>query len=264
MANALQRGDAWAPPPHGSARAWVRGLDAWLRSTSGDPHLAVRIQPEPRAPQDAPVDELEEAFRPDDLAAGNFGFRRAEILDDGIGVLDIRVLAPLDVARATARAALDFVSHARALVFDLRRCAGGSSDMVAFLAGHVLGGCCALSSLLDPGRGVVLENRTLGSEGPPSSVPLAMLVGRGTASAAEALAYDLRRLARGIVIGAPTRGAAHAIETHRIHPRVRLLLPYARAVDPDGQNWHRIGVPRDIEVPENEAMAAAQAWLRRC
>lgn len=263
VAAALECDLADGSSPHEeSDRAWIRRVNTWLRDHSADPHLGLRMQSSPRSPQREPVEELAEAFEHPDLVARRFGFEDVRILEGNIGKLEIRLLAPLDVAEATARAALAMISETNAVILDLRNCPGGSSEMVAFVAGYFLPRPQPLCSLVDPSEPAPWENWSVPHAVTRPHVPLVALIGPRTASAAESLVYDLQRFSRLTAIGEPSCGAAHAIRSYRIHPSVRLLLPYARAVDPQGRNWQRTGVQPDVPTDAKQALPVALRWLK--
>ena len=86
-----------------------------------------------------------------------------------------------------------------------------------------------------------------------------MLVSSETFSAAEALAYDIKHMERGTIVGERTRGGAHPVP-NMDYPDlgVTVRVPFARAVSPvTGANWESVGVEPDLEVPAHQALAAA-------
>ena len=66
---------------------------------------------------------------------------RVERLDGNIGLLEIRPLlfAPSMPVRPLT-AAMSLLASTDALLLDLRRCLGGSPDMVAFVCSHLFDG----------------------------------------------------------------------------------------------------------------------------
>lgn len=247
---------------NGHGVEWARSVSALLQRESGDPHMRVVWSREERPVTAEVHDELVEADPLSAYEARNFGVRRVEVLPRGIGVLRLEMFAPRAWAEEVVGAAMSVLARVRGFVIDVRGNGGGASDMVAFVASYFFGEAVSLCSLWDRGEPEVLENWTEPTaETRLRAVPLAVLVDERTASAAESLAYDLRRLGRATIVGAPTLGAAHAIRSHRVDPHVRLVLPYARAVDPEGRNWHRMGVPIDVVCPGRDALAEAERYL---
>lgn len=124
------------------------------------------------------------------------------LLEGDVGRLIVRRVsagAPLLVARGIARLKR---RGARSLVLDLRGNPGGLLSSAATIAGLFL-----------PGAGVVVranEGRSYSTEGGVCDLPLAVLVNRRTASAAEVLASVLQELGRAVVVGEETYGKVHA------------------------------------------------------
>lgn len=234
-----------------SLHAWAQALNHWMRAETDDDHLRLTVH-EPRPTDNLPHNAIDEAEPPRGYAATNFGFERVEVLSENVGHMVVRQLLPPAMAKPTLEAAFAFVTHTRALVLDLRGNRGGDSEMVSMLMGIFLGQAVPLCSLHER-RG----DRVHPCYASPQPIhyrrTVVALVDATTASAAEWLAYDLKRLARARVVGAPTRGAAHAVESYRLHPRVRVAMPYGRALDPNHRNWHRTGVPLDVQCSSDKA-----------
>jgi len=254
--------ERWTSGDDGEVQPWLRGLNEWLRSRSGDPHLRLRFHATARPVCAEAVEEIDEACPAFTLRAQNFGFRRVEILAGNIALLELQMFAPPESAEPTAAAAMTFLAHSAAVVIDLRGNTGGHSGMVGRLASYFLPGHQALCSLHDRALPTPAENWSIAGPHTRPEVPLLLLTGSRTASAAESFAYDMRRLGRALTVGERTLGAAHAIRAHRLHPHVRLVLPYAQVLDPTGNNWHGTGVVPDFPCAAHEALEVALERLR--
>jgi C-terminal processing protease CtpA/Prc len=98
----------------------------------------------------------------------------------------------------------------------------------------------------------------------PAKTPVSVLVGEGTFSSGEALAYHLQSQGRGSVVGRRTPGAADHITPVRLTGHVRAFLPEARVCDAVTEtNWEGTGVVPDIPCEPAEALEAAIEELRR-
>lgn len=237
-------------------------LTADLQELSGDRHF--RLSATPLKDARAAVEERYKQFLPG--ADQNFGFRRVEVLDGNLGHLQLTTLAPPQDAGDTLRAAMELLRHVDGLMLDLRENRGGSPEMVVAIASYMLG--------LEP---VELSGVTWHHTGERErffsdpatavfqfdpSLPVAILVGAGTGSAAEALAYDLQSLGRGRVIGEPTLGAAHRVVQYDIVGRFTLTVPAGRVTNPTtGSDWEGTGVVPDVAVPSSEALSTARRIL---
>jgi C-terminal processing protease CtpA/Prc len=191
----------------------------------------------------------------------NFGFRRAEILADNIGYLDLTVFAPLDWAGESATATMTFLAHTDALIIDLRRNGGGHGEMVQWLASYLLGPEPRSLSGEYSREGDATTQRWSLPYVPGARFgaekPVYVLTSRQTFSAAEGFAYDLQALKRATVVGERTAGGAHPYENVRLDTHFVLWLPVARSVNPlTGTNWQG-GVRPDVEVKADDALTTA-------
>ena len=102
----------------------------------------------------------------------------------------------------------------------------------------------------------------LGDRALPSDTPVRVLVGEGTFSSGEALAYHLQSQGRARLVGGRTPGAADHITPVVVSRHVRALLPEARVLDAvTATNWEGTGVVPDIPCAPAEALDAAIAAL---
>jgi C-terminal processing protease CtpA/Prc len=85
-----------------------------------------------------------------------------------------------------------------------------------------------------------------------------LLTSHRTASAAEHLAFALKRTHRATLIGEPTAGADHFGGMVPITDRFNVFLPIGRTYDPvSGDDWESVGVKPDVAAPANEAFRIA-------
>lgn len=230
---------------------------AWAYSR----HLIMIFEPDGTAP----ADTASHGWPPEDLAAAR---RRAGAvsqvrrLPDGTCVLSVDGLEPAAVALPYVDAAFTLARHADRIVLDLRANGGGDPATVAGIAGWLLGDeAVHLSDVHYPGRirQWWTPDRPEGTA-LPAGVPASVLVGPGTFSSGEALAYHLRVRGRVTVVGERTPGGADHVTPIRLAPTVLGLLPEARVVDRHtGANWEGTGVVPDVGCPADEALTVALA-----
>jgi len=235
---------------------FLQRLTSDMREIGQDMHLSFRIlEPEDivKADDEGPTEH--------DLArwtAGNFGFRRAEILDGNVGYLDLRGFQDTTYSAKTLRATMEFFANCEALIIDLRKNRGGRPEMLQLLAS------CFLER---PGHLYDIQHRGGDSSTavwsypnadfhPLHNVELVVLIGARTFSAAESFAFAMKHVKRATLIGEATEGGAHLV-TFFDFPEIelRIWMPTDRAVDPStGESWQSVGVQPDIEVPGVDAM----------
>ena len=239
-------------------------LSADLLEVANDLHLRVIHHPDGVPPTEDP--QAYEAYWRDLARTTAGGMRRVERLTGNVAHLAVGpVLPPAAASWDAVCAAMALVADADALVLDVRECRGGDPDTVQLLVSHLVGD--------DPVRLVDIESRREGLRqrwthpvaarrfGPDK--PLVVLTSATTFSGGEEVAFDVRLLGRGEVVGERTRGGANPREGVAVHPELELAVPVARALSPRaGTSWEGVGVSPDVECPAGEALDRALALLR--
>jgi hypothetical protein len=246
-----------------SGRVFASTLTNHLQEISRDKHLRVNYSFEPipeRNPDDREPPDAEERRRRF-AASRNFGFNKVERLDGNIGYLDLRGFIPAEVGGETAAAAMNFLSNSHAVIIDLRNNGGGAPSMVALISSY----------LFDP-QPVHLNDlyfrpndsthqwwtlpyvpgRRLGGK------DVYVLTSKRTFSAAEEFTYNLKSRKRATIVGETTGGGAHPGGGERLSAHFSAFVPSGRAINPITKtNWEGTGVKPDVEVPADQAFAAA-------
>ncbi len=248
--------------PEGFAAA----LTAELQAVSGDKHLLVRVrQPERVDLEEAdPVSaRLQRLAR---MRAENFGFPKVELLEGNVGYVDTRGFQPPDLARDTVTSVMGFLSHADAIIIDVRENGGGIPETVQLVCSYFFDERTHLNSLYFREGDRTIEYWTLddvaGKKMP--DVPLFVLTGTSTFSAAEEFSYNLRTQERATLIGATTRGGANPGSLQWIDDQFEIFVPTGRAINPVTQtNWEGTGVEPHVVVAEEEALEVALVEARK-
>ncbi|WP_158642687.1 S41 family peptidase [Chitinophaga japonensis] len=237
---------------------------ALLRNFAHDGHLYVRYGPgivkELRAPADT-AQQGEDVFHyGPDAEKNNFGFHALEILEGNTGYIHLSEINISAKSLPVLYAAMQFVAHTQALVIDLRDNGGGGSEVGAVLESYFL-----------PKDVPLLEVQ--GRNGPLETVktvpwllqekyrqPLYILVNKGTASAAEALAFTLQAHKRAVIIGQPSAGGAHMNTWYPVNASIYVSISTAAPVLPGTTtSWEQRGVqPDHVTAPGAELTTARQ------
>jgi retinol-binding protein 3 len=187
----------------------------------------------------------------------NAGFYKLEWIEPRIGYVDLRRFYSFGEAKDMAVAAMKFLANARAIIIDVRENGGGSGD---YLSSYFLPYPTQLSGLYSRQDGSLTEiwtRRDIGME-PRTDVPLFVLTGPNTFSAAEYFAYDLKTRKRAMIVGEPTKGGTHSVDLFGIDDQFEFYISTSRAISPvTGGNWEGTGVIPDIHVPAAAALDAA-------
>lgn len=255
-ASAAGQYDALTEPEALGAR-----VTADLQEGNQDLHLRLKYHQDEVVDETDPVAEELDRSRRSEAAAG--GMARVERLEGNVGLLEIRpLLFGPEHAGPAASAAMSLLSATDALLIDLRRCLGGSPDMVTFLCSHLFDGePVHLNDLVTPADGTVRQFWTVPHLPGPrfgGSKPIWVLTSSTTFSGGEEFAYDLQQLGRAVVVGERTGGGAHPRDGFKLHTHLEATIPVQRAVNPiSGTNWEGVGVVPDIEVAADSAFDEA-------
>jgi hypothetical protein len=182
---------------------------------------------------------------------------QSSLFDGPIGYVRIkRVGEGLDKALRQAWQELGTTNKLGGIVLDLRY-AGGTDYGGAVAAADLF--IHKEQPLLDWGQGVVRSKEKTDN----ISVPLAVLVNRQTASAAEALAAVLREAGAGLILGGRTAGQAMIAQEYPLKDGERLRIATTPILLGDGSALPSQGVKPDIEVqvaPDDERAYYADAF----
>jgi hypothetical protein len=238
-------------------QAFAKAVTADLVAITGDKHLNFRVIV-PSAVGEKAVGTLHHPVRYARLRAEeNTGYFKVEWIPPRIGVLELRRFNVFADAKPLALAAMTLLAGARALIIDVRENGGGSGD---YLSSFFLPYPTQLSGSYSRSDGVLTEAWTRGDIGmePRLDVPVFILIGPHTFSAAESFAYDLQSRKRAVLVGEPTGGGAHSTDLFVIDDRFEIYISTGRGVSPvTGGNWEGAGVQPDIRVPVATALDAA-------
>lgn len=233
--------------------ALTRRLTDDMRSISNDRHLGVRLAVRvSRGPCGPSVGEI---------ASENSAFRKVEVLPGNIGYVRFDAFVDGTEAQETAAAALAFLAHCDALVFDLRHNGGGSPESIRFITSYLFDTRTHLNDMVDRSGKVVEEYWTL--ESVPgrrfaSDLPVYVLTSSFTFSGAEEFCYNLQNLKRATIVGEKTGGGAHPVRGVKIDDRVVASVPFMRACNPVSKtNWEGVGIQPDEPTKADEALDRA-------
>lgn len=249
------------------AAQFADALSTQLQDITGDGHLNVEFTTEP-VEIDGDADDAFDAAQMERWYGAhiNFGVQSVGRTADNVGILDLRVFAPLDMGGETLSAALNVIAHTDALIIDLRRNGGGIGDAANLVASYLVGPeRQPLTGIYDRPSDTLTQAFTApfvpGDRFGPDK-PVYVLISSRTFSAAEALAYDLQALGRATIVGETSGGGAHPFHYLPIHPHFVLWSVTAKSVNPiTGGNWQGAGVAPDIVAPAEDALDAALAHL---
>ena len=205
-----------------------------LQEVSHDKHLRVNYSPYKLPAEDRTPSPEEKAMHRKQLEHSNCGFVKVEILPGNIGYLKFNFFADPELCGPTAIAAMNFLSHVDAIIFDLRENSGGHPEMVALISTYLFDKPTHLNDLYNRKEDETTQYWTLpyvpGNR--LADTPAFVLTSKNTFSGAEEFSYNLKNLKRASLIGETTGGGAHLVDDHRIDDHFTIGVPFARAINP--------------------------------
>jgi len=177
----------------------------------------------------------------------------AEALDERVGYLRLGLLSSENVAALDA--ALEEFREAQlaGVVLDLRATPESQNFVLAAeVAARFVPAGTPLFTLVQPGRGS--EEPFVASAARVFPGVVVVVVDGQTAGAAEVLAGVLRRQARALLVGAPTRGRAVEFAEVPLGPEHHLRLAAGRAVVPGLPPLHPHGLAPDVAVAQEAGL----------
>lgn len=232
-----------------------------LRDVSRDRHLRVEWSPFKRPAQRQGPDPNAEARMQRELARNNCTFEKIEILPENVGYLKFNGFAAPEICGPTVAAAMNFLAHVDALIFDLRDNGGGDPRMVALIATYLFDHPVHLSDIYNRWEDSTTQYWTLpyvpGKR--LALTPAFVLTSGRTFSGAEDFAYNLQAIRRVTVIGETTGGGAHPTMFQAVDDHFSVAVPFARSINLTTKtNWEGTGVTPDVQVKSTEALQEAQ------
>ncbi len=231
-----------------------------LQSVSKDKHMRVSIQRGVMNESGSSNAYFEQYKNLKENDERNYAFRKVEILDGGIGYVDLRGFAQSDKAYDVAVLAMKFISNSNAVIFDLRRNGGGSPEMIRFILSYFFEKPTHLNSLYwrEGDRTVEYWTNEKVDGKKMSHVPMFVLTSNYTFSGGEEFTYNIKTQKRGVIIGEVTGGGANPGGMFPAGNGLTVFVPTGKAINPiTNTNWEGVGVKPDIETSADDALDKA-------
>jgi len=175
-----------------------------------------------------------------------------KLLDDGIGYVKTQVLTKGKAQEVASRVKALEKAGAKKILLDLRGCAEGDVNE----------GVAVANLFLNHGTIIYLQGQKYPREAfnadPAKAIttlPLAVLVNRGTAGAAEVVATAILENARGDVVGDKTFGDASVQKTIDLPDGGALILSVAKYYSPGGKAIQDVAVTPNVLVADADDAA---------
>lgn len=235
-----------------------------LRAVSHDGHSWLSFDPAAYAASSAPAgsENDAEAFWRSRAIRNHHGLTEMRILGGNVRYLKVSGFEWAgDATGAAYDAAMGFLKDGDAVIIDLRGNGGGSHPAVRYLVSHFMRGNVLEMTFLE-GSKLPEQSRTLEylPAGRLQGAPLYVLIDGGTASAAEAFAYDVQQFKLGELVGSRTAGAANNNNLLPVTPGFILSVSYGRPVHAvSNTNWEGVGVEPTVVAESLQALDVAES-----
>lgn len=251
-----------------SEKALAEKLTGDLREVHKDVHLAVFLsRPEPQRNPQASREEK----KSDELAemkAKNFGFKSVQI-DGETSTAYVDIPGPFWPRQETfevAAAAMNMAAYSKYVILDLRHNPGGSGHVGRFITSYFYstGEEKFYLNGFFRDRGMDEQEWTYsyvpGRRNPAAKVYI--LVGPGTASASEGLAFAMQKLGRATIVGDRTAGAGIAGTVVALKGNLRAFVPLKMVVAPHTtEGWEGQGVIPDVMAGPEDPLEVARRLI---
>ena len=206
-----------------------------LRAVSHDQHLFVTYNPFtlPEQPGSASGSHepsaAEQARFHTMLEQQNCTFSKLEILNHNIGYVKFDAFPPPEICGPTVVAAMNFLAHTNALIFDLRENHGGDPNMVDFMVSYLFQQSTHINDLTNRLDKEAHQYWTLPWVPGPRFVnqPVYVLTSHETFSGGEEFTFDLKTQKRATIVGETTGGGPIPYEPCRRTTTSPLVCPSA-------------------------------------
>jgi Peptidase family S41/N-terminal domain of Peptidase_S41 in eukaryotic IRBP len=238
-----------------------------LRAVSHDKHLFVNYNPftlpEQSSHSSGPHEpsSVEQARFRTILEQQNCTFSKLEILNHNIGYIRFGAFPPPDICAPTVVAAMNFVAHTDALIFDLRENHGGDPEMVDFMVSYLFPQPTHINDLTNRHENESHQYWTLPWIPGPRLVdqPVYVLTSHQTFSGGEEFTFDLKTQKRATIVGETTGGGAHPVQGLPAGDHFTIGVPFGRPINPVTKgDWEGTGIEPDVKISATDALTTAE------
>jgi len=238
-----------------------------LRTVSHDKHLHVSYDPYTLPAQSGSSvgrsqrSPAEQAQLRSMLENENCTFSKVEILTHNVGYIKFGAFPSPDICGRTVVAAMNFLAHTDALIFDLRENHGGDPNMVEFMVSYLFQQSTHINDLTNRHDNETHQYWTASWVPGPRFVdqPVYVLTSHQTFSGGEEFTFDLQTQKRATIVGETTGGGAHPVKGLPAGDHFSIGVPFGRPINPVTQgDWEGKGVEPDVKVKAADALATAE------
>ncbi|MDI9311139.1 MAG: S41 family peptidase [Limnohabitans sp.] len=251
---------------------FARQINKDIRSVYNDKHLFIdydidleqEIRTFLKSKKDASIVTKHEIEKESKV---NFYFKKIEILPANIGYIQLNGFAlPSKNTSKTIQSAMQFITHADALIIDLRNNFGGNAITANEILSYFFENKTFIGKnfnrITNQWSNQYLCNNSQKTHGVVLKMPLYLLTSNRTYSAAEGFAYILQNLKNATIIGEKTRGGAHLTRSFSLSNGFVGFIPYQRSENVITKtDWEGTGILPTIPNDTKDALYLAQKHI---
>lgn len=238
-----------------------------LQSVSKDKHMRIMVNTPFIAPKNTLEAKSEHRMgQISNYRSLNHGFKELKMLEGNVAYLDLRMFAPIEMAKEIADAYMKLLSLSDAIIIDLSNNGGGDPAMVQYLCSYFFDKKLHLNSLFYREGNRTQEYWTLEKvEGKKmDDIPLFIMIGEETFSGAEEFSYNMQTQKRATLIGQISAGAANPGGTRGINENLSVFIPTGKAINPiTNTSWEGIGVQPEIHTKKEDTFEQAHILAQK-
>lgn len=156
---------------------------------------------------------------------------------------------------------MNFLTYANALIIDLRDNGGGYAESMHFMLSYFLPDSTIIAEWRyrkDNERVTTYVPKDEQIHKFSTELPLYLLVGENTSSAAESFAYTLQQYGRAIIIGEKTQGELNPGQLFPLNDDLYIMIPTVESINPVSKtSIDGIGITPDIQMETDKALKCA-------
>lgn len=189
----------------------------------------------------------------------NFGVQKLENLTNNIGLLRLNKFQQYEDVQEVILGAMMVLANSDAVIIDLRINGGGDGRTKEYLESFFLSEKAFFSREAEFTDTVQFKEikRSCSTCARLEDVPLYILTGNGTFSAAEGFCYDLQQAGRARIIGTKTKGGGHSGSSVALSKGFLVFIPVSGKSSP----IEGVGIIPDLETREDVADLSAKKLI---
>lgn len=240
-------------------RKFVDEVNTIMFDVTSDHHLKFYHDPEKFETFLSANESIIDSIEREQYRRVNFGVQKLENLTNNIGLLRLNKFQQYEDVQEVILGAMMVLANSDAVIIDLRINGGGDGRTKEYLESFFMSEKAFFSREAEFTDTVQFREikRSCSTCERLEDVPLYILTGNGTFSAAEGFCYDLQQAGRARIIGTKTKGGGHSGSSVALSKGFLVFIPVSGKSSP----IEGVGVIPDLETREDVADLSAKKLI---